>query len=102
MKEVPADDQEHDLSFDLKLDRSSWVALRHFPQMHTNAVAVIVEGKPIRASRKSALWCIAVIEQLWKVRGQGILAAEREEAKKTFDWAIEEYKRIASESPEGT
>ena len=101
-KEVPADDKEHDLRFDVKIDRSSWVALRHFPQLHTNPVNVIVGGKPIRASRKSALWCIAVIEQLWRVRGQGILAAERDEAKRTFDWAIEEYKRIAAESPEGS
>jgi len=101
-QEVPADDREHDLSFDVAVDRSSWVALRHFPQLHTNSVAVLVAGKPIRASRKSALWCIGVIEQLWKVRGQGILEAERAEAKKTFDWAIEEYKRIAAESPEGS
>ena len=101
-KEIPADDQPHDLTFDVKIDRSSWVALRHFPQLHTNPVNVIVGGKPIRASRKSALWCIAVIEQLWRVRGQGILATERDEAKKTFDWAIDEYKRIAAESPEGS
>jgi len=101
-KEVPADDQEHDLIFDVKMDRSSWVALRHFPQLHTNPVNVIVAGKPIRASRRSALWCIGVIEQLWRVRGQGILASERDEARKTFDWAIEEYRRIASECPEGS
>jgi hypothetical protein len=101
-QEVPADDREHELSFDVKIDRSSWVALRHFPQLHTNPVSVVVAGKPIRASRKSALWCIGVIEQLWKVRGQGILEAERAEAKKTFDWAIEEYKRIAAECPEGS
>lgn len=101
-KEVPADDKEHDLTFDLKIDRSSWVALRHFPQLHTNPVNVLVGGKPIRASRKSALWCIGVIEQLWKVRGQGIAEAERAEAKKTFDWAVEQYKKIAAESPEGS
>ncbi|HZE99031.1 MAG TPA: CehA/McbA family metallohydrolase, partial [Planctomycetota bacterium] len=94
---VPADNQEHELSFDLKFERSSWVALRQFPQLHTNPVNVLVGGKPIRASRSSALWCIGVIEQLWRVRGQGILASERDEAKKTFDWAIEEYKRIAAE-----
>jgi hypothetical protein len=100
--EVPADDKEHDLSFDLKMERSSWVAVRHFTQMHTNPVNVIVAGKPIRASRKSALWCVGVIEQLWRVRGQGIAAQEREEAKKTFDWAIEQYKKIAAECPEGS
>jgi hypothetical protein len=99
---VPADDREHELSFDLKIDRSSWVAIRHFTQMHTNPVNVIVAGKPIRASRKSALWCVGVIEQLWRVRGQGILASERDEAKKTFDWAIEQYKKLAAECPEGS
>ena len=58
--------------------RVSWVALRHFPQMHTNPVNVIVGGKPIRASRESAQWCIGVIEQLWKVRGeQGITHRRR-------------------------
>jgi len=101
-QEIPADDREHDLRFSVNLDRSSWVALRHYPQLHTNPVNVIVGGKPIRASRKSALWCIGVIEQLWRVRGQGILASEREEAKKTFDWAIGEYRRIAAECPEGS
>ena len=39
------------------IERSSWVALRHFPQMHTNPVEVLVGGRPIRASRRSALWC---------------------------------------------
>jgi hypothetical protein len=101
-QEVPADDKEHDLAFDFRLERSSWVAVRHFTTMHTNPVNVIVAGKPIRASRKSALWCIGVIEQLWRVRGQGIGEQERDEAKKTFDWAIEQYRKIAAESPEGS
>ncbi len=107
-KEVPTDDREHDLSFTVKLDRSAWVALRQYPQMHTNPVNVIVDGKPIRASRRSALWCIGVIEQLWRVRGMappnapGIAPAERDEAKKVFDWAIEQYRRIAAEAPEGS
>jgi hypothetical protein len=101
-REVPADDQEHDLAFEVRLDRSSWVAVRHFTTMHTNPVNVIVGGKPIRGSRKSAQWCIGVIEQLWRVRGQGIAAQERDEAKKTFDWAIEQYRKIAAESPEGS
>ncbi|HLY74511.1 MAG TPA: CehA/McbA family metallohydrolase, partial [Planctomycetota bacterium] len=66
-REVPADDREHDLAFEVNIDRSSWVALRQYPQLHTNPVNVIVDGKPIRASRKSARWCIGVIEQLWRV-----------------------------------
>ena len=76
--------------------------MRHFPQLHTNPVNVIVGGKPIRASRRSAQWSIACIEQLWRLRGQGIAAQDRDEAKKTFEWAIEQYRKIAAESPEGS
>ena len=101
-KEVPADDKTHDLSFAVPIRQSSWVALRHFPQMHTNPVNVLVAGKPIRASRKSAQWCHDVIDQLWRVRGPGIAAHEREEARKTFEWAKGEYRRIAAEALEGT
>jgi hypothetical protein len=101
-KDVPADDKTHELSFDVAIDKSSWVALRHFPQMHTNPVNVLVADKPIRASRKSALWCIGTIEQLWRVRGRGIAAHEREEANKTFLKAIEQYRQIGSEAAAGS
>lgn len=100
-QEVPADDRPHDLTFYVQIDRSSWVAIRQFPQMHTNPVNVFVDYKPIRASRKSALWCIGCIEQLWRVRGKTIAQAERDEAEKTFQEAIKVYRRIAAEAPEG-
>jgi hypothetical protein len=96
-QEVPADDKLHDLSFAVNVDRSSWVALRQYPQLHTNPVTVLVGGQPIRASRRSALWCAATIEQLWQVRGPGIAKDERDEAEKTFQKAIEIYRRIAEE-----
>lgn len=101
-QEVPADDAEHDLTFTLSLDKSSWVALRHFPQMHTNPVEVIVNNEPIRASRKSALWCLGVIEQLWDVRAKAIHADERPEAERVFDWAKQRYRKIAEEAPPGS
>jgi len=101
-KEVPADDKAHEIAFEVPIERSSWVALRQFPQMHTNPIDVLVASKPIRASRNSALWCLGTIEQLWRVRGPGIAAHEREEAHQTFLKAIERYRQIAAESPEGT
>jgi EF hand len=101
-KEVPADDQEHDLTFNIPIERSSWIALRHFPQMHTNPVNILVASQPIRASRNSALWCLGTIEQLWRVRANNIAAAERGEANKTFQAAIERYRKIAEECPEGS
>jgi hypothetical protein len=96
-REVPADGARHEVSFQVPIERSSWVALRHFPQMHTNPIEVIVSGKPIRAARKSALWCIGTIEQLWRERARAIAPAERAEADKTFRAAMEIYRKIAQE-----
>ena len=101
-KDVPADDQPHDIEFSVPLAKSSWVAIRSGHGLHTNPVNVVVANKPIRASRASALWCIGVIEQLWRVREQNIIPAERKEAKETFDKAITIYKQIAEESEEGS
>jgi hypothetical protein len=106
---VPADDKEHVLTFTVNVERSAWIALRHFPQMHTNPVEVIVDNQPIRVSRRSALWCAATIEQLWRVRGAprpanspGIAQEELAEADRVFQWAIERYRRIADECPPGS
>jgi hypothetical protein len=101
-KEVPADDQVHELTFAATIGRSSWVALRQFPQLHTNPVNVLVGGKPIRASRKSALWCAGTIEQLWRARNEKIAPDERAEAHQTFLRAIERYRKIAAEAAEGS
>jgi hypothetical protein len=99
---VAADDKVHEVQFNVPIERSSWVALRQFPQMHTNPVNVLVAGKPIRASKSSALWCLGVIDQLWRVRGPDLPDNEREEARKTFDKVIEMYKKIAEECEAGS
>ncbi|MSU50505.1 MAG: hypothetical protein EXS37_15705 [Opitutus sp.] len=95
---VPADGREHALEFFVPIERSSWVALRQFPQLHTNPVNVIVGGKPIRASRRSANWALGCIDQLWRVRGLRIAAGERGEAQRAYEQARAIYRRIAEES----
>src|SRR5438552_159020 len=97
-KEVLADGQAHDWDLEIEIHQSSWVALRHFPQLHTNPVNVLVGGKPVRASRTDALWCIETIEQLWSTRERAIAEPERAEARRTFDEAIERFRRIAKEA----
>jgi hypothetical protein len=101
-REVPADGQLHELSFDVPIDRSSWVALRHFPQLHTNPVNVLVAGRPIRASRASARWCIEMTELLWQNRQQRIAPVQREEARQTYDRALDVFRSIAAEAPEAS
>jgi hypothetical protein len=99
-REVPADGRIHDLRFDVDIERTSWVALRHFPQLHTNPVTVSVGGRPLRASRASALWCAETIRQLWRARGRLIPEDERDAAKAAFDEATGIYLRIAEEAPD--
>ncbi len=101
-KKVPADGREYELKWTVKIDRSSWIALRHFPQMHTNPVNVIIGGKPVRASRSSALWCAESIRNLIENRMRFISDAEKTEALKTFNKAIATYEKIAGECPEGS
>jgi hypothetical protein len=98
-REVQADGREHTVEFSVPVERSSWIAIREFPQLHTNPVNVIVGGKPIRAARASALWAIGCIDQLWRVRVGKIAAAERAEAEKAYAEARAIYRRIADESP---
>ena len=98
-REVPADGREHPVEFTIPIERSSWVALREFPQLHTNPVTVLVGGRPVRASRKSAQWALACIDQLWRVRSRRIAPGERIEAEKAYEEARAVYRRIAAESP---
>ena len=97
--EVPADGSEHDIECEVAITQSSWVALRQFPQLHTNPVNVIIQGKPIRVSRESALWCAETIHQLWRNRSHTIKEGERMDARRAFDEALSIYDRIAKESP---
>ena len=71
-REVPADGRQHALEFAVPIERSSWIAIRQFPELHTNPVYAIVAGKPIRPSRASAQWALACIDQLWRVRARRI------------------------------
>src|SRR5262249_4272134 len=57
-KEVEADGKAQEVSFKVPIKASSWVCLRVLPSSHTNPVFVLVDGKPIRASKKSAEWCL--------------------------------------------
>ncbi len=96
-KIVPADGNLHRIEANIPIDESSWVAVRHFPQLHSNPVNVTIDGEPIRASEASARWCIEMTELLWKNRQSRIAEHERAEAKAAFDHAIDVLGEIARE-----
>jgi hypothetical protein len=97
-KEIVADGSVTDLQFDFTPERSSWIALRVFPSSHTNPIFVEVDGKPIRASRRSAEWCAKAVDVCWNAKKNQIRESERNDAKTAFDHARDEYRRIAQEA----
>jgi hypothetical protein len=101
-QKVDADGQVHTLDFEIPVARSSWVALRQFPQLHTNPVNVMVSDRPIRTSRNSARWCQEVVNQLWEVRHKFIAEGERAAAREAYDRTLDRLQKIAEESDEGT
>ena len=97
-KAIPADGSMQKLEFDVDLPHSSWVALRVLPSCHTNPIFVEVDGKPIRASRKSAEWCADAVDVCWKAKVGRIRESERVAAKAAYDLARDVYTKIAAES----
>jgi hypothetical protein len=96
--EVSADGSVQGVSFDVPIKKSSWVALRIYPSSHTNPVFITVGGKPIRASKKSAEWCLKSVDQCWSKKEPAIGAKEKDEARKAYDVARDAYRRILAES----
>ncbi|HXM40754.1 MAG TPA: CehA/McbA family metallohydrolase [Bryobacteraceae bacterium] len=97
-KNVLADGQVHDVAFDVAIERSSWVAARILPAAHTNPIFVLVGGKPVRASRRSAEWCLAAVSQCWTQKAPRISVAELGAARQAYDRAREVYTRLIRES----
>ena len=95
-----ADGQIRPLTFDVPIARSSWIAVRVPGAAHTNPMFVMVGGAPIRASRASAAWCLAGVNQCWTQKARNIRDSERDEARRAYDRAREVYKTLAAESTE--
>ncbi len=96
-KEIDADGKEREVSFDVPIAASSWVALRILGSSHTNPVFVLVGDQAIRASKKSAQWCLQAVERCWTQKWPRIRAEERPAAQAAYDHARRAYRRIAEE-----
>jgi hypothetical protein len=97
-RNISADGQAREVAFDIEIERSSWVALRILPSSHTNPVFVLVGGRPVRASRRSAEWCLKAVDQCWSQKASKISTAERPAAEKAYEQARQVYRRIIGES----
>jgi len=94
---IVADGALHDLEFEVPIERSSWIALRILASSHTNPIFVLVGDRPIRASRKSADWCLKSVDQCWSQKETLIKPEELDDAKAAYGHAREAYRRLLTE-----
>ncbi len=97
-KNVIADGKVRDLEFEVPVSESSWIAARVLPAAHTNPVFAVVNKKPVRASRRSAEWCLNAVNQCWTQKAPRISPGELAEARKAYDHARQVYKQLIAES----
>jgi hypothetical protein len=96
-QELTADGSIHEVQFPVNIEHSSWVALRILPSSHTNPIFVRVGEKPIRASRRSAEWCLKGVDQCWSQKERFIKADEKEQAIRDYDHARQVYQKLMAE-----
>ena len=97
-KEILADGSEREVTFRVPMRTSSWVALRIFPSSHSNPVFVLVGDKPIRASKRSAEWCLKSVDKCWEQKTPHIRKEEQPAAEEAFEQARAAYRKILEES----
>lgn len=91
--EIKADGQLSEVKFSPKIAASGWIALRIYPSSHSNPVFVKVEDKPV-LQKRSAEWCLAALEQCWKMKEPNIRAGERKAASAAYDKARAVYRGL--------
>lgn len=92
-----ADGVPRPIELKTKIDTSSWLALRILRSVHTHPVFILVNGKPIRASKRSAQWCRSCVDKVWEVKSPFMRESERPAAAEAFDHARTVYEAIAKE-----
>jgi hypothetical protein len=92
-----ADGTPRVIRFKTSIERSSWIALRILPSSHTHPIFVLVDSKPIRASKRSAQWCRACVDKVWEVKSPMMRENERSAAAEAFDHARKTYDQIQVE-----
>jgi hypothetical protein len=98
-RNIVADGKVNDLAFEVPVNESSWIAARILPAAHTNPVFALVDGKPVRASKRSAQWCLDAVNQCWSQKATRVAVKDLGEAKRAYDQAREVYRKLISESP---
>jgi len=97
-KTIPADGSVQDVAFDFVPTQSCWAAIRVFPAAHTNPIFIECDGRPIRASKRSAQWCLDAVDVCWTQKSKQIREAERPAAAAAYEKARQAYRAALAEA----
>ncbi|MBN9693414.1 MAG: CehA/McbA family metallohydrolase [Verrucomicrobia bacterium] len=93
-----ADGSVQSVSFTVPVKHSGWYAVRILPSSHTNPIFVVVDGKPIRSSRRSLEWCLKSVDQCWKQKEQFMKGEEHTQAVAAYEHARQVYRERLAEA----
>lgn len=93
---IAADGTMRDLTFDVPIEKSAWIALRIRASSHTNPIFVIVDNKPIREKR-SLEWCLKSVDQCWSQKEALIAPKEHADAVAAYEHARKVYRERLAE-----
>jgi hypothetical protein len=79
------------VSFEVAIERTSWIAMRILGSSHTNPLWVVVGGAPLQPDRQSAEWCLRGVEQCWSQKSRILRSEELPEAQQAYDHARRVY-----------
>jgi hypothetical protein len=96
-KLIEANGKIQNVSLETEIDHSSWVAIRILPSSHTNPIFVLVDGKPIRASRRSAEWCLKGVDKCASQKKRFIKPNEMDDFEKAYAHARSTYQKLVTE-----
>ncbi|MCF2521046.1 CehA/McbA family metallohydrolase [Dyadobacter sp. CY351] len=91
--EINADGAVNNVKFSYKPAKSGWAAVRVFPSSHSNPIFIKVNNKPV-IEKKSAEWCLATLNQCWKMKEPNIRAEEKKAAEAAYEEARKKYQAI--------
>ncbi|MNL62459.1 hypothetical protein D3C87_1864820 [compost metagenome] len=91
--QIEADGKLNNIDFSTKITRSGWLAVRIYPSSHSNPVFVKINNQPI-AEKQSAEWCLAALEQCWKMKEPNIRSEERNAAAAAYEKARKVYRGL--------
>jgi hypothetical protein len=95
---IVADGTMREVALDLKLDRSSWVALRILPSSHSNPIWVTIGDQPMRPDSRSVEWCLKGVDQCWSQKKRFIKAAELADAETAYNHARAVYRDLLAKA----